>query len=235
MKNICTDGRGKKGREEEREAASVARARTEMLNLRKSERRRAGSGVGGVGRPPLCGTNNISLKKLPLPFSTLAISHPHVSTMPESNAMAKKRIQKANREAGIGDKDGRLTREKDKAPMLKCTVCSKEITATKTNTEAAAHAENKHSGKTTEECFPGAAQAAADLKAKYDLFISLIQCLIFHVHMYRSALYALYVCVCVCLHIRAKRKHVHNTHARMVALLFVSLQGRRKEEKGRPR
>jgi hypothetical protein len=51
--------------------------------------------------------------------------------------------------------------------MLKCTICAKEIKASKTNTEVVAHAEGKHPGKSLDECFPDAAKACADLKAKY--------------------------------------------------------------------
>jgi hypothetical protein len=56
--------------------------------------------------------------------------------------------------------------------MLKCTICAKEIKSSKTNTEVVAHAEGKHPGKSVAECFPDAAKAAADLKAKY------VRCLI---------------------------------------------------------
>jgi hypothetical protein len=56
--------------------------------------------------------------------------------------------------------------------MLKCTICAKEIKASKTNTEVVAHAEGKHPGKPLADCFPDAAKASADLKAKY------VRCLI---------------------------------------------------------
>lgn len=84
--------------------------------------------------------------------------------MPESNAAAKKRIQKANRAAGIGDEQGRLVRVKDPPKMSKCTVCQLEMTITKTNTELGLHATSKH-GKELDECFPGAAAVAAELVA----------------------------------------------------------------------
>lgn len=84
--------------------------------------------------------------------------------MPESNAAAKRRIQKANREAGIGDAQGRLVRQKDPPKMAKCTVCQAEMKITKTNSELIAHATNKH-GSTLDECFPGAADVAAELIA----------------------------------------------------------------------
>ena len=85
-------------------------------------------------------------------------------TMPESNKAAKKRIQKANRAAGIGDDTGRILREKEPPKMSKCTICQQELKITKTNTELIAHASSKH-GKTIEECFPGAKETAAELAA----------------------------------------------------------------------
>lgn len=84
--------------------------------------------------------------------------------MPESNKAAKKRIQKANREAGIGDESGRLVRVKDPPKMALCCVCQHELKITKTNTELKVHAESKH-GKALDECFPGAAEIAAELVA----------------------------------------------------------------------
>lgn len=84
--------------------------------------------------------------------------------MPESHKAAKKRIQKANREAGIGDETGRIVREKEPPKMSKCTVCHQEMKITKTNTELTAHATSKH-GSTIEECFPGAKETAEELKA----------------------------------------------------------------------
>ena len=80
--------------------------------------------------------------------------------MPESNKGANARRLKANRAAGIGDEFGRLpARVKAEAIMLCCTICKAELKCTKTNTEMKLHAESKH-GKTTEECFPGAAAEA---------------------------------------------------------------------------
>ena len=84
--------------------------------------------------------------------------------MPESNAAAKKRIQKQNRANGIGDESGRLVRVKDPPKMSKCTICQIELKITKTNTELTAHASSKH-GKTLEECFPGAHETALELIA----------------------------------------------------------------------
>lgn len=84
--------------------------------------------------------------------------------MPESNKAAKKRLQKANKAAGIGDENGRVMREKEPPKMSKCTVCHQEMKITKTNTELIAHATSKHE-KTIEECFPGAKETAAELIA----------------------------------------------------------------------
>jgi hypothetical protein len=84
--------------------------------------------------------------------------------MPESNAAAKRRQQKKNRELGLGDEHGRLVREKDPPKLSRCTVCQMELKITKTNTELIAHASSKHSS-TLGECFPGAAEVAAELIA----------------------------------------------------------------------
>lgn len=84
--------------------------------------------------------------------------------MPESNAAAKRRIQKQNRANGIGDEQGRIVRVKDPPKMVKCTVCQMEMKITKTNTELTAHATSKH-GKTLEECFPGAKETAEEMIA----------------------------------------------------------------------
>ena len=85
--------------------------------------------------------------------------------MPESNAAARRRIQKANRAAGIGDESGRLpSRVKEPPKMMNCAVCQQEMKITKTNTELKLHAESKH-GKTLDDCFPGAAAIAAELAA----------------------------------------------------------------------
>jgi hypothetical protein len=84
--------------------------------------------------------------------------------MPESNAAAKKRQQKANRALGLGDADGRMVRVKEEPKLSKCTVCSQEMKITKTNTELIAHATSKHS-ITLEECFPGSTAVSAELAA----------------------------------------------------------------------
>jgi hypothetical protein len=77
--------------------------------------------------------------------------------MPESNKMAIKRKQKANREAGIGDELGRLVRVKDAKPTGFCSQCKKEMTFTKTNKDAINHA-TMH-GISLEEAFQGAEAA----------------------------------------------------------------------------
>lgn len=85
--------------------------------------------------------------------------------MPESHKAERRRQQKANRAAGIGDELGRIpARVKAEALMMKCATCQQELKVTKTNTELKRHSESKH-GKTVEECFPGATAAAADLAA----------------------------------------------------------------------
>jgi len=76
--------------------------------------------------------------------------------MPESHKAERRRIQKANRAAGIGDENGRIpARVKDPPKMASCTICQQQLKITKTNTELKKHAESKH-GKTVDDCFPGA-------------------------------------------------------------------------------
>ncbi len=84
--------------------------------------------------------------------------------MPESHKAEKRREQRNNIAAGIGDENGRIVRVKTAAIMIRCTICGSELKATKTNTELTQHADSKHS-KPTEECVPGAAAAAAELIA----------------------------------------------------------------------
>jgi len=69
--------------------------------------------------------------------------------------MLKNQQQRENKKAGLGDKDGKMA-SNNKAPQTKakCTVCMQEIVMVKVNTQARAHAENKH-GKKLSECFPG--------------------------------------------------------------------------------
>jgi hypothetical protein len=87
--------------------------------------------------------------------------------MPESNAAAKKRQQKANRALGIGDEQGRIVKVKEPPKLSLCTVCQQEMKITKTNTELTMHAESKH-GSTLAQCFPGAAETAAEMAAAVD-------------------------------------------------------------------
>jgi len=84
--------------------------------------------------------------------------------MPESHKAEKRRVQKANRAAGIGDAQGRLIPQKAPPKTALCTVCQIELTITKTNTELRNHAESKHS-QTLEECFPGADKVAEEMIA----------------------------------------------------------------------
>ena len=86
--------------------------------------------------------------------------------MPESNAAAKRRQQKANRAMGIGDAHGRLVRVKDPPKTSLCQICKVELTITKSNAELIAHAESKHSS-TVEMCFPGASEISAELAAAH--------------------------------------------------------------------
>ena len=82
--------------------------------------------------------------------------------MPESNKAERRRIQKANRENGIGDELGRIVRVKDPPKMSLCTICQAELRITRTNTELTAHANGKH-GKTIQDCFPGATEIAQEM------------------------------------------------------------------------
>lgn len=57
--------------------------------------------------------------------------------MPASGKMLKKRLQKSNREAGIGDENGRLpSKVIAVATMAQCTICLSSIRSSKTNTGA---------------------------------------------------------------------------------------------------
>jgi hypothetical protein len=83
--------------------------------------------------------------------------------MPESHKAERRRAQKQNKLAGIGDADGRIpSRVKEPPKMIPCSVCQQEMKCTKTNTELKAHAEGKHA-KTIEVCIPGAVEIAAEL------------------------------------------------------------------------
>ena len=81
--------------------------------------------------------------------------------MPASNKMLKKAEQKRNKEAGIGDKDGRKpAKEVRVATKTQCTICSAELTVSKTNAELVGHM-NKHPKSTFAACFPGQVDPAA--------------------------------------------------------------------------
>ena len=85
--------------------------------------------------------------------------------MPASGKMLKSRQQAANRAAGIGDEQGRLpARVKPVEVSIKCTQCSQEIRATKTNTEAKAHYLSRHPTFTFAEIFPGAFDPTVEAK-----------------------------------------------------------------------
>ena len=84
--------------------------------------------------------------------------------MPASKKMLKAAQMKANRAAGLGDADGRMTRVKTSAPKIKCTICSVELLVTKTCTEMKSHSDKE--GKPLEECFPGAEKQSAALVEK---------------------------------------------------------------------
>eukprot|EP00584_Thalassiosira_punctigera_P012209 CAMPEP_0172562906 /NCGR_PEP_ID=MMETSP1067-20121228/98908_1 /TAXON_ID=265564 ORGANISM="Thalassiosira punctigera, Strain Tpunct2005C2" /NCGR_SAMPLE_ID=MMETSP1067 /ASSEMBLY_ACC=CAM_ASM_000444 /LENGTH=135 /DNA_ID=CAMNT_0013353231 /DNA_START=66 /DNA_END=473 /DNA_ORIENTATION=- len=87
--------------------------------------------------------------------------------MPGSNKTERNRKLKANRDAGIGDENGRLPpRVKDAAIKMSCIICKSELTCTKTNTELKKHALGKHGKTDYEECFPGAEVHAKALLEK---------------------------------------------------------------------
>mmetsp|Transcript_29952 Transcript_29952/g.55065 ORF Transcript_29952/g.55065 Transcript_29952/m.55065 type:complete len:137 (-) Transcript_29952:218-628(-) len=87
--------------------------------------------------------------------------------MPGSNKTERNRKLKANRQAGIGDADGRIpVRVKDAGIMMVCIVCKSELKCTKTNTELKQHAVGKHGKANYEECFPGAEVHARALMEK---------------------------------------------------------------------
>ena len=77
--------------------------------------------------------------------------------MPASSKMLKNKAQKANRQAGLGDADGRLpSRVKAAEVTGVCEKCRAPIRMTAKNVEAKAHVENKHPGEKFADCFPGA-------------------------------------------------------------------------------
>jgi hypothetical protein len=75
--------------------------------------------------------------------------------MPASNKMLKRAEQKKNKDAGIGDKDGKMpAKDVRVATKAKCNICMTELIVTKTNAELKMHM-NKHAKSTFEICFPG--------------------------------------------------------------------------------
>jgi len=76
--------------------------------------------------------------------------------MPVSGKMLKAREQKANREAGIGDENGRKNhKEVREAVKINCTICMTAIIMSKSNTDAKVHCSSKHPTSTFAICFPG--------------------------------------------------------------------------------
>lgn len=76
--------------------------------------------------------------------------------MPASKKALNNHRLALNREAGIGDAEGRLpARVKPEAVNVNCTVCMLSLKMTKTNTEARNHWEARHPTTTFAACFPG--------------------------------------------------------------------------------
>lgn len=75
--------------------------------------------------------------------------------MPASGKMLKSREQKANREAGIGDANGRLNhKEVRQTVKANCTICMTAVIMSKSNTDAKVHCSSKHPTSTFAQCFP---------------------------------------------------------------------------------
>ncbi len=76
--------------------------------------------------------------------------------------MLKNKAQKENREAGIGDAQGRLpSRVKAAEVQGSCQKCFMAIRMTAKNIEAKQHVDSKHPGETFATCFPGASDPTA--------------------------------------------------------------------------
>jgi hypothetical protein len=76
--------------------------------------------------------------------------------MPASKKMLKNKEQKANREAGIGDAQGRRPSQVKKPEVTaNCTKCMTGLRMTKTNADAKMHVDSKHPGVPFADCFPG--------------------------------------------------------------------------------
>merc|ERR1711972_1160954 len=76
--------------------------------------------------------------------------------MPASKKTLRNQQQKKNRQAGIGDAQGRIASStKEANVMATCTVCRMQLRMIKNNKQAAVHVTSKHPGKAFGECFPG--------------------------------------------------------------------------------
>jgi len=75
--------------------------------------------------------------------------------MPASKKTLRNQKAKSNKEAGIGDADGKCAVQKTANVMAVCTVCKTSIRMVKANDQAKLHVTGKHSGKTFADCFPG--------------------------------------------------------------------------------
>ena len=74
--------------------------------------------------------------------------------MPASKKDLRNKKQRQNKEAGVGDKDGKLVSQKPAQVKAKCKICLQEIIMVKEYNQAKSHAETKHN-KPFSECFPG--------------------------------------------------------------------------------
>jgi hypothetical protein len=83
--------------------------------------------------------------------------------MPPSKKALRNNEKKLNKKLGIGDKDGKVMRQKEVTAMISCTICGTSVKPTKTNSEIKAHAGKE--GKSIEECFPGATKVMEEMLA----------------------------------------------------------------------
>ena len=60
--------------------------------------------------------------------------------MPPSKKALRNNEKKLNKKLGIGDKDGKVLRQKEVTAMISCTICGTSVKPTKTNSEIKAHA-----------------------------------------------------------------------------------------------
>merc|ERR1711934_176493 len=78
------------------------------------------------------------------------------NNMPASKKTLRNQQQKKNREAGVGDSQGRVaSNNKTEHVMVNCTVCRTALRMIKDNKQAAIHVSSKHPGKSFADCFPG--------------------------------------------------------------------------------